>query len=135
MIRCFERLPLEQPQRRFGDPIEMLVVVLDVLAHVLKLAERVGEANPAGNLVHDPAHLLDLLKVEEEQASLVLVGQDDRVAVGLIEDLTQRPEDEAILEERPVAHGPGEPQRPGVTALGRDETGHGERVALADHGR
>ena len=78
--------------------------------HVFQLVIRVGESHAARDLVDDVLHLLDLPEVIEEEARLVLVGQADGIAVGLFQDLLQGPQDEPVLEERPLAEGPGQPQ-------------------------
>jgi hypothetical protein len=90
-------------------------------------------AYPAGDLVPDGGHLLDPFQEEQEHPGVVLAGQDDPVAVGLVHDLPQRPQDEAVLEEGPVADRPGQAHRPAVARL-RGEAGQGERHTLADQG-
>ena len=111
MIRCSNGSAPQQPRRPLGHVVEVVVRVLDDLPHVLQLVVGVGESHPARDLVNDVLHLLDLPEVIEEQSRLVLVGQADGITVGLVEDLMQGPQDEPVLEERPLADGPRQSQR------------------------
>jgi hypothetical protein len=103
-----EWLPPQQPQCRLGHPVEVLVEGLDVLAHVLQLAGRVGVAHLPRDIVVNVLDLLDLPHVVEEQASIVLVGQANGIAVGLVQDELQGPHDDLLFEERTVPDGPVE---------------------------
>ena len=74
--QVLERLPLEQPQRRLGDSSKCWWKCSTCLRMYSSSPNGSGKRTRPGISSRIVGHLLDLLQVEEEQASLVLVGQE-----------------------------------------------------------
>ena len=104
--KVFKRPPSKKFQQFIRNFLEVVLHMSLMLTDVVALIDWHWESELAWNRVREFADYIELIKVKRKPASIVFIGETDDIAVDLVENFIEWPENKLVVEKGSVSYRP-----------------------------